>query len=176
MRTTKLPEADLLRTLFTERDGVLYHREGRVAGYAHRGYWQVRIHRSLFKRSRLIFKLHHGHDPLGVIDHISGNSLDDRIENLRDVVWGENSRNKGNHDGSVYVTQTEGVDRYGNISRHLRITLGIWPDEDIDAIAGELHRVVAPVIDRIYASRRGRARPPSPKVLFDRPSEALRRF
>ena len=42
--------------------------------------------------SRIIWKYHYGVEPKGVIDHINGDSTDNRIENLQDVTQGENLR------------------------------------------------------------------------------------
>lgn len=59
---------------------VRKHRRGSVAGvevYAHRVAWAM----------------HHGEWPSGEIDHINGDGLDNRIENLRCVTRQENMKN-----------------------------------------------------------------------------------
>lgn len=48
----------------------------------------------LFLVYRIIWLLHHGSWPLHTIDHINGDAIDDRIENLRDVIQAENNENK----------------------------------------------------------------------------------
>jgi hypothetical protein len=111
--------------------------------------------------------MHYGKDPLSFLDHINGDTLDDGIENLRDVVLGRNNRNKGIYDGSLYVTLREYADdRYLTINRQLRFSFDFWPDEDAEAIQQELHDAIAPIVDRIYANRRGRQRPPSEKIVL----------
>src|SRR5262249_22182050 len=111
-----LPSLELLHELFFEQDGVLYHRKhvmgqhdyiikkaGELAGYNRGGYWRIRVEYKDYKRSRLIWKMRHGTDPIGVIHHVNGDTFDDRIENLMDVTQSENMRAKGAYDGSSYV-------------------------------------------------------------------------
>lgn len=46
---------------------------------------------------RIVWMMHNNwEEPSGVIDHINGNSLDNRIENLRDVTHTENMANRSN--------------------------------------------------------------------------------
>ena len=56
---------------------------------------------------RVVWLLHHGDWPKNEIDHVNGDSLDNRIENLRDVTKSENMRNtkisKRNNSGVVGV-------------------------------------------------------------------------
>ena len=58
------------------------------------GYWKVMIHRKKYYAHRLIWFIMHGCFPSGQIDHINGNRLDNRIENLRDSTNGQNQANK----------------------------------------------------------------------------------
>jgi HNH endonuclease len=150
-----LPPLELLQERFEEREpGVLRHmKDGDVAGYKDsKGYWKIRG----YMRSRLIWKLHHGVDPRGAIDHINGTRDDDQIGNLRDVPAGINARNVGWHDGSSYVVSNEHSITSGHV---VRFTILCWPDEDHEALAADLHELIAPEFDAIYANRVGRQRP-----------------
>jgi hypothetical protein len=64
------------------------------AGYRHA---EVRFRGSAYPSHRIIWLLVHGKWPNGEIDHINGDSLDNRIENLRDVSRSENMRNRALH-------------------------------------------------------------------------------
>jgi len=58
------------------------------------GYIIIKLDGSAFKAHRLAWKIHTLKDPIGVIDHINGFEHDNRIENLRDVDFDENMRNR----------------------------------------------------------------------------------
>jgi hypothetical protein len=77
-----------------------YHcaRNGREAGYArdsHTGkkYWVIRWNGKSYKRGHIIFFLGHDRWPSPCLDHINGDSLDDRPENLREATFTENAWN-----------------------------------------------------------------------------------
>tara|TARA_R110000796_G_C14225874_1_gene395263 strand:+ start:54 stop:476 length:423 start_codon:yes stop_codon:yes gene_type:complete len=92
-----------LNEMFTYKDGKLYHKnyrdrafrgtdlEGVEAGNTGLGgRSQVKIKNSLYLRSRLIWKMLNGIDPVEVIDHINNDCTNDRIENLRDISQRDN--------------------------------------------------------------------------------------
>lgn len=56
-------------------------------------YWVVSIHGKKYKRSRIIFLHVHGNISSQCLDHINGNSLDDRISNLREASFCQNCQN-----------------------------------------------------------------------------------
>jgi len=47
-----------------------------------------------YTMSRIIWKFHYGTEPTGVIDHINGDSTDNRIENLQDITQKQNTNKK----------------------------------------------------------------------------------
>jgi hypothetical protein len=54
--------------------------------------------------SRIIFYLHYGFWPLGVIDHVNGDTRDDRPKNLRDLSPQQNSKSyQKSREGSASV-------------------------------------------------------------------------
>ncbi len=69
--------------------------EAGTARPTHNGksYWVIKIDGRAHKRSRLIFAFAHGHYPYPCVDHINGDSLDDRIENLREASVLQNAWN-----------------------------------------------------------------------------------
>ena len=88
-----------LNERFTYTDGKLFYKnyrdrisagknyEGLEAGRFSptTGRCQIGINYSKYLRSRLIYKMLNGNDPVGVLDHVNNDCTDDRIENLQDV-------------------------------------------------------------------------------------------
>lgn len=63
-----------------------------------RGYRHGKIDGVLYQAHRVIWKMVHGVDP-DTIDHINGDTGDNRLANLRDCTNAENSRNYAKPDG-----------------------------------------------------------------------------
>lgn len=67
---------------------------GRKAGcVSRRGYIQVRKGKDKFMAHRIIWGLHYGAWPESGIDHINGDRIDNRIENMRDETQFANCKN-----------------------------------------------------------------------------------
>ena len=157
-----LPSLEVLNSFFEEREpGVLYWKVGRgntragsIAGFVNvRGYHCIHLNRRTFQRHRVIWKMHGGGDPVGIIDHINGKPGDDRIENLRDVTHTENSRN------GRYFVSIDIQNRERGIYQLLRLSFLLWPDEDETDLRDQLERLVSPFLENIIAKRVGRIRP-----------------
>ena len=89
--------------LFEYKDGNLVWKMDRArgkikagdvaGGITSKGYWRVMINYKEYPLHRIIFFLHHGYLPQ-VVDHINGNPLDNRIENLREATGQTNQYNR----------------------------------------------------------------------------------
>lgn len=75
-----------------------------AAGLVAHGYIRVPMLGHSWPAHRLIWKLHTGSDPIGLIDHINGVRYDNRIGNLRDV-----------------SAQVNNLNRHGDLNRRLAI-------------------------------------------------------
>jgi len=100
MKTNELA-ADLLHELLEYRDGELYWKQpgksrqmGRPAGGINGdGYRRIKINGKLYAVHRLVWVMH-GNDPVPFVDHINGEVLDNRIENLRAATHSQNCMNR----------------------------------------------------------------------------------
>ena len=129
--------------------GVLYNRidrsstakKGEVAGSLVKttGYWQLHFFGKVIAMHRIVWLYHHGKWPNYEIDHIDGNPLNNRIENLRDVVKRQNKLNSGkgvnNSSGCVGVSWNKKHEKWEAYiySNYKKIKLGYFTDKQ-DAV------------------------------------------
>ena len=93
---------NLVAELFLYKNGCLFWKKKKSpsvnlfekAGSASEKdrYLRVMINKQSYKVHRLVFLLHHGYMPR-YIDHINGDTFDNRIANLRDATYAQNNQN-----------------------------------------------------------------------------------
>ena len=91
---------EFLHEIYQYKDGILYWKKkvtdkvvvGSPVGNIKNGYLGTKINKVDFRNHRLIFMMHKGYFPK-IIDHIDGNPLNNKIENLRDATQSGNSQN-----------------------------------------------------------------------------------
>lgn len=97
---------DELKEMFEYRDGELFWKKvhkrdnmnkiGDKVGNLVNKYLKVKLFYTYYSLARIIWKYFYG-EPCCIIDHIDGNTLNNKIENLRDVSKIQNDRNKKCH-------------------------------------------------------------------------------
>jgi hypothetical protein len=146
---------DLLQELFEYKDGKIYWKIsntraviGKEAGSINSsGYKIVTINQKSYLAHRLIFLMNHGYLPK-TIDHIDGNSLNNKIENLRKATVSQNQFNakirKDNKTGVKGVTICNKTNKYkaSLTTNGCRFNLGLFLSLDEAEKAIKTFRVV----------------------------------
>lgn len=106
----KLPSQEILNELLRynpDTGSLISNRTGKIMGNVHKnGY--IRIGLTIdgvayeFRASRIIWKIVHGKDPEKYIDHINGDTSDNRLCNLREADESENNFNSKKRSSNRY--------------------------------------------------------------------------
>ena len=80
--------------VFTAKIHAARRRRGEIAGCRKRPSWWISVDGTRYQAHRLAWLYVYGKWPLNEIDHINGNKVDNRINNLRDVTKSINLHNK----------------------------------------------------------------------------------
>ena len=137
--------ADVLHELFEYKEGHLYwkvpgrsRRMGKPVGsISADGYVRVKINYKHYRVHRLVWAMH-GKEPVELIDHINGNKLDNRIENLRAATQSQNCMNRcqrsDNKSGVKGVMRKKGK-WYGCVTLDQKVHSAGYFDRKEDAAA-----------------------------------------
>lgn len=97
-------DLEKLRECFYTSEGKLYAKKAycrrvtkgqKVGTKSPDGYFRVGCNYKTYLVHRVIYYLHYGVWPLGVVDHIDGNPSNNNPDNLRDLSQAENTRSYG---------------------------------------------------------------------------------
>ena len=112
---------------------------GKEAGCAvtsrKKSYWTIQVNGKKIKRGKIVFYMTHGFWPKPCIDHINGNSLDDRPENLRQATITENAWNHKNRARSIDLPMGVRYTSYGKFQARIsfnkqQIHLGVFETKE----------------------------------------------
>lgn len=139
----ELPSLSMLNEMYSYdgESGALIRRQttprwraGSLVGtvlhqhHSSKKYRMTRVDGKLYYIHRLVWKMATGEEPTGQIDHINGDGLDNRLENLRLVSPIENQRNQRkrstNTSGAVGVNHEDGRWVASITVNYKKITLG----------------------------------------------------
>ena len=109
-KALSLPPIEVLNSLFDLRDGVLFNKvkrkmmpAGVESGCQKGRYRWIKVDGQRYAAHRIIFYMTHGYCP-EYIDHIDGNGLNNKPENLRPATLSENKCNQ-----KIYKSNTSGI-------------------------------------------------------------------
>jgi hypothetical protein len=110
---------------------------GDVAGWSYNGYREIEINNKAYKAHRLAWLYVYGEMPKNLVDHIDGNRSNNKISNLREATYQENSENyktpKTNKSGVKNVSWYKSLNKWVvSISiRKTKKTVGYYDDLEL---------------------------------------------
>ena len=110
---------------------------GDVAGWSYNGYREIEINNKAYKAHRLAWLYVYGEMPKKLIDHVDGNRSNNKISNLREATYQENSENyktpKTNKSGVKNVSWYKSLNKWVvSISiRKTKKTVGYYDDLEL---------------------------------------------
>jgi hypothetical protein len=118
---------------------------GKIAGSPDsKGYIRINVGGVIVRAHRIVWLMHNGDPALGEIDHINGETADNRIENLRLVSSWQNARNKRlpirNTSGRVGVSWRADLNRWCasiGIGKNKKAVLGFFDTKE-EAVAARI--------------------------------------
>jgi len=149
MDRSSLTQEELINS-FNYKDGFLYRKYSRPTKNANKpsgsltsyGYWEIKFNYTSYLAHRLIFLYHHGYLP-EFIDHIDGDPLNNKINNLRPATTSQNQYNKKVHKTNklgikgVYLHKITGKFEARISANGVRQYLGLFKSADQ---AGEAYK------------------------------------
>ena len=130
-KAKQLPSLEFLQECFDLTDKGLFWKErplchfktskscavfnakysGKLAGYLHKNnkYTEVGLDGVLYKIHRIIYKLAYKEEPIGIVDHVDGNKLNNLPNNLRLATSQENARNSNTRITGSKSSKYKGV-------------------------------------------------------------------
>jgi hypothetical protein len=128
----------LLKELFDYKDGNLFWKKTKkqITNIEPIGYVRVCLNKKQYKAHRVIFLMHHGYLP-ECIDHIDGNKLNNKIENLRPATRQQNGQNsvmrKNNKSGAKGVCWSKSANKWRvqiNVNKEKKY-FGVYEDLEL---------------------------------------------
>lgn len=129
--------------IYTENTGKLWRKfDGKfttTSSMSASGYLQTRIKNKTYYTHKLIWMLYYDEIPQNELDHIDGNKINNKIENLRKATHSENNRNRSKpsnntsgYKGVAWHKQENKWRAYITINQK-QISLGLYDDKE-DAV------------------------------------------
>lgn len=126
------------------------YKPGDIAGTIHRRnrYRIIRLEGRGYYAHRVIWKIVHGSDPVGVIDHIDGDRANNSWANLRPATVAQNSQNRSKHKNNS--TGVVGVHPDGSRFRAIIKKDGVVYDLGRFPSVADAERVIVPLRRKLH--------------------------